>query len=862
MNSVMKIRSQYLTPYDAALQNSSDEVIEYLRAQGAQPIAQINEHLNEFLQKENQLPHSKVHYKSDSGFETRDEIEQEFRQRRSVKVESVKFPNINPSNQKQSAAAVGGTETTHRVLSTSSTSSVEVNNSNKVHNVREFETELSEKPTHLKQAIITNVYLTTPVGLGAISGQPGAVYYVKRMPPLKKSVTSKKKRSSLTNGNRSRHTSVTPTRPRTDQATDQEANNVGVVLETHDTFESAREHREDRYYLAQNLALDGDSLSDQADGEDHGDHQATVQTTDGDHQEAQQQEIVENGVQEDGHTIRTYSGEKFRKLSLSISSNKPLDEQLQNIQKLDQPEENQLTLSEYEDSIRSSSKSIRAEINKNLSETDIDTIQRDFVQSIEDRSKDVDERRKRSIDVDVLLDDKEDKAEDKDETVEKEEQEEDGDGQDGKKSVGSVDDGELEVKDNEEAEMEDKAEKEIKEDEDQKEELQSKDEDAEVVEKEEPTEAQPDKSTLGYMVEDRAQSVSQSQEPQEESERKDDLSKIDEEDIPSEVTESPITRRRSLMTGQSGQSMTSSVVGDDEVSLVDSDKPEVAEKPVEPIVVVSKVSEEKPTEQISESVPEVAKNEDNIPATTTDAEEKFESESEEECLTEVKSKPPEETEVDRFAEKMVDQVKDEALSDMDDSQADGRRTALLEQNLNFVEDDDQRQKRSTAYVDEISRQKSADLKPTAPPEEETEKESDQGWRQLEDRYVGPEKPVYQFVVSDEDVRSGYDEDYNGYLKAYSWHDHPAQSGIASTSSPFGSIRQLKGKKKSYEHVRPKVDSFWNDDRHYLGLSQYGRAGRKKSKLGGSTGYLSTATEQYAQIDPKIINQTVEKYLRK
>ena len=50
LNSVMKVRSQYLTPLDAAHQNASEEVAQLLKGAGAQPIAQIDQHLAEYLQ--------------------------------------------------------------------------------------------------------------------------------------------------------------------------------------------------------------------------------------------------------------------------------------------------------------------------------------------------------------------------------------------------------------------------------------------------------------------------------------------------------------------------------------------------------------------------------------------------------------------------------------------------------------------------------------------------------------------------------------------------------------------------------------------------------------------------------------------
>ncbi|OTF84064.1 hypothetical protein BLA29_013357, partial [Euroglyphus maynei] len=53
MNPIMKVRNQYLTPLDAVLQNGSststtsdlDELLDFLRKNGAQPLAQIDRHL-------------------------------------------------------------------------------------------------------------------------------------------------------------------------------------------------------------------------------------------------------------------------------------------------------------------------------------------------------------------------------------------------------------------------------------------------------------------------------------------------------------------------------------------------------------------------------------------------------------------------------------------------------------------------------------------------------------------------------------------------------------------------------------------------------------------------------------------------
>ena len=111
------------------------------------------------------------------------------------------------------------------------------------------------------------------------------------------------------------------------------------------------------------------------------------------------------------------------------------------------------------------------------------------------------------------------------------------------------------------------------------------------------------------------------------------------------------------------------------------------------------------------------------------------------------------------------------------------------------------------------------------------------------------------------------------------NDQPASSTVFESS--FGPVRQLKGKKKSYDYVRPKVDSYWSDDYHrqhqhtdhspnHLVLSGKHDHHYKhhhhhhNDRHGGSMGYLPSTSmnDEYSRIDPKIINQTVEKYLRK
>ena len=132
-------------------------------------------------------------------------------------------------------------------------------------------------------------------------------------------------------------------------------------------------------------------------------------------------------------------------------------------------------------------------------------------------------------------------------------------------------------------------------------------------------------------------------------------------------------------------------------------------------------------------------------------------------------------------------------------------------------------------------------------------ETDDGYSKVEGQNT-----KFDLTASEEDLRSDFTDDFH---KEDNRGSYDNITPLASTSSPFGTVRQLKGKKKAYDHVRPKVDSFWNDNRHYIG--QYNKSNRKKPKFGGSVGYLvSGADEEYAQIDPKIINQTVEKYLRK
>ena len=310
LNSVMKVRSQYLTPLDAAHQNASEEVASYLQSQGAQPIAQIDQHLAEYLQTSSpikELGARKRRAAEDQANLTSDELDmpktatygqQKSKDHSPLDADQTytKLPNLigNGNNHHQNGVQQDRAQS-RTALSTASSCTLEhVNHPahSKLHNTREFEANLAlDKPTHLKQAIITNVYLTTGVPVGSAS----PVYYVKRVPPLKKGhyqkgstgatttttkgVSSSTKRRSGSQGSRSRSRSKdqqpigatlngsAASRTNTNITTDDEEEvdgasepvgklppaHASVILETHDTFESEYETRDDKLLITQHL---------------------------------------------------------------------------------------------------------------------------------------------------------------------------------------------------------------------------------------------------------------------------------------------------------------------------------------------------------------------------------------------------------------------------------------------------------------------------------------------------------------------------------------------------------------------------------------------------------------------------------
>lgn len=226
VNTVMKLKGHFVTPLDAALQRGYRGVGKYLLLRGALPASRISQNLNKslvhtstpgpqqidsFTTFENMSPVDSL-----DDFKPRTESSESGLQSHS---QSTSFENAKMNLPKLPTLATNNDQI-HETSSSTASSLHE--NGNHVRNVREFETQLTERPSHLKQAIITNVYVTnTPI------------CHSKRVPPLK---NKKKKRKSLSEHEDFKVLKVyTPSNSSSSSQLNGEDNSVKVVLEFDDS---------------------------------------------------------------------------------------------------------------------------------------------------------------------------------------------------------------------------------------------------------------------------------------------------------------------------------------------------------------------------------------------------------------------------------------------------------------------------------------------------------------------------------------------------------------------------------------------------------------------------------------------------
>lgn len=281
VNSVMKVRTHYLTPLDAANQNASDEVADYLPSVGGKPIAQINKKVDEYLRHHQQQQQHQMETTSETdldhfvGFDSSMEESEEYRQLRERYARTKRSAMKQTNNETKLPNLVkNGHETkySNNVRALSNTSSVKSAATHSahgghVHNVREVDQQLAScGHHHLRQAIITNVYLTTSTPPPVALMSPGGTH--RRTPaPIKKGGKKLRKTPGMTvangirpkeNGRVVKSADKEEEEFEYDNKEEEEIHNVTsegvkVIINAKDTFVSRHETREDKLELIEQL---------------------------------------------------------------------------------------------------------------------------------------------------------------------------------------------------------------------------------------------------------------------------------------------------------------------------------------------------------------------------------------------------------------------------------------------------------------------------------------------------------------------------------------------------------------------------------------------------------------------------------
>lgn len=183
INTVMKTRGQFITPLDAALQKGHRDVAKYLLLHGASPASKMN-----LPQSSNNLEQIMLKHHENSSPDSVSPSHTFFSQMRNANKDNLILMQRNDNDDSSKAELIDAPHSTLPKLPSLVTKkdfhngkSSLITHDNKLKNIREINTQLNEGVSTLKQAIITNVYVTkTPIRS-------------KRVPPLKK--TKRKKRS-------------------------------------------------------------------------------------------------------------------------------------------------------------------------------------------------------------------------------------------------------------------------------------------------------------------------------------------------------------------------------------------------------------------------------------------------------------------------------------------------------------------------------------------------------------------------------------------------------------------------------------------------------------------------------------------
>ncbi|XP_075678170.1 uncharacterized protein LOC113794230 isoform X2 [Dermatophagoides pteronyssinus] len=896
MNSIMKVRNQYLTPLDAALQNGSitttttstnlDELLDYLRRHGAQPLSQIDSQLadhnnynlhsemenskfqlspssnkdvssvsNVTLQQEQQQQNAPIlldtnfsKIKSRRSQESKiqnNEIEQQRHKSKSKLARfdddntTTKLPNLVQNNQQtnEQTRAVSSKSQSSSSLPSSSPSNSVVHSAtahnhhhhrhhftDRLKNVREFDTildgngENNKHPTHLKQAIITNVYLTTTTPLAAVAGTTLPLTTLENneithssdksiatgtaLVPVYyvKRVSPLKKISSSVSQKRTKK--LKKSRVISD-------GQVSVILKTHDTFYTASDDVDEHEKL----------LSKKSE-------------------KSEQKLIKSHDNDED------YIGEEDDKIAEDLNSELKDDhsnigeddddekvEEISNLKEFDETISEQMMDKKTPDSGFENEEQRRTSLSNKVKENEIEMKRKTLSSSSSSSSE--------SNLVDIKR---------KDSKIESTHETEDG----------TVD----HIHETIRSDSKDRNRPEIPQELIQRDFVQSLNDD----------------DNIGI-----------------EDDNNDDDDERRKRSI-SNILEEPKFKAQKSIESLQSQKLSAANSIEDEVKSIKSDQ-DSTDKPTDQLVIVSitqKVPDDDDEPRIVEVIGDQEENkkeevetlddqneqDTNIDHETVKTDEDLNEVNEDEIYkkeikfdviddipsemikTDVSSMHDADDVIDTTGEKIIDTA-DSDVKSLDNA---GDDNTSVDGALHSIKS-----------VDSVEKPKVQE--PIIAPDDEINDDANVTAKVESEQKDSLTEPPSRILLRRNSYTKGSIELNENQQSSGNINDQPASSTVFESS--FGPVRQLKGKKKSYDYVRPKVDSYWSDDYHrqhqhtdhspnHLVLSGKHDHHYKhhhhhhNDRHGGSMGYLPSTSmnDEYSRIDPKIINQTVEKYLRK
>ncbi|KPM05196.1 ankyrin repeat domain containing protein 16 [Sarcoptes scabiei] len=875
MNAVMKIRSQYLTPLDAALQNNSgdnEKIIKFLREKGAQSIAQIDKHLINYMgceaihgncnltdteSEEARNKPSRMDLQKKIGLNKTDLLEkkgsknliggEEIREStifNEKKIEKTMLKSKIDSKEKlpnlfQNSERIDGVE--KRAVSSKSSSSASLSSipdsliqstkdknqikiGDKYKNVREFETKIDGKqPTYLKQAIITNVYLTTSNSQAlppidrvdfeidqTLDDSSLPLYYVKRVQPLRKIAPSVgvKKGKKIVNKTK-KHSSK----------------GVSVVVETHDVLKEIDGQTYDHQVFDEKENLDNIKFMRKDD--DSPPKEEVIAST-------KENEVNEKSIIE----LDSLLDKESRKSEVNLHGSDVDDEDRnrnENLAIVDEKEESGARDSIELDSIEAN-------------ETKLD-MNENFEQSKEhygDGERNIDENQFQNNrdDVESSITERE-----------KEDDEKESNLYDGQLSMAETN---IEMNDSERPDM-------INGEGDLKESQSGVDIDATRKEFDEYDES----NTLKYS---RARKESVTAKEQ-------DLKPIESESNESEKKADTIESQRSESESEGKSTlvllikrenepieMTSSIVEiTDSPKGSDKDDLDLEEKIADDASLTdrnellkkldSEISESDPNEYHHRSIArklsidKIDQQDSKIDLEKPDVTNEFEAVNGEVITSDDDAEDEEKLGDEKLQQtsKPIDDRHSETRENSSKSLLDRRERSLDWDSKTKLDDSDAEMSKidgteelKSSFETIIRRSSSA-------------RESLLGKIETNDQLDQYEEDAEHDVTGNQESKDMSDE---------------RNRDANMDSSSFNLMKGLKGKKKSYSNIKPKIDSYWSDDYHlktgrnnhsYSLLEKH----RRSNKYRGSNDHIATSSHDiYARIDPRFINQTVEKYIRK